>query len=99
MSRLRLSKVKQRYEITPETQKGANNETENHTRIDFVRSSFIYIFNSLTHKSLRTNHVLNAHAHRCRFYRNTADCLVTICGVFIQVSLARASELDQIVVQ
>ena len=99
MLRLHVSQVKQRYEITPDVEKGANNETENHTRIDFVRSSFIYKFNSLTHKSLRANHVLNALVHRCRLYRITADCLVTFRGVFIQVSQARASELNEKVVQ
>ena len=36
MLRLHVSQVKQRYEITPEEEKGANNETENHTRIDFI---------------------------------------------------------------
>ena len=94
MLRLHVSQVKQRYEITPDDKKGANNETENHTHIEFVLI-ILSALNSLTHKSLRANVVLNVHAHRCCFYRNTADCLFTIRGVFIQVSQARANELDQ----
>ena len=36
MLRLHVFQVKQRYEITPDLQKGANNETENQTHIDFI---------------------------------------------------------------
>ena len=42
MLRLHVSRVKQRYEKTPETEKGANNETENRTRIDFICLSLLY---------------------------------------------------------
>ena len=97
MLRLHVSQVKQRYEITPECKKGANNETENHTRLLLLFIIFIMI--SLTHKSLRANNVLNALVHRCRLYLNTAACLVTIRGVFIQVSRARESELYEKVIQ
>ena len=98
MLRLHVSQVKQRYDITPDFEKGANNETENHTHIEFILI-ILSTINSLTHKSLRANVVLNGHARRCRFYSNTAECLVKIRGVFSQVRGAQASELDQIVVQ
>ena len=45
MLRLHVSQVKQRYEITPDPEKGANNETENHARIDFIFSAFLGLTN------------------------------------------------------
>ena len=42
LARIPVSQVKQSYEITPDVEKGANKETENHERIDFICSSFFF---------------------------------------------------------
>ena len=94
--RMHVSQVKQRYEIPPDPQKGANNETENHTRIDFVRLSFIFKFNSLTHRSLIANNVLDALVYRYLIYRKTQDALSrTLASSFRYVKRKQVSWIGE----